>query len=162
VKKHLACRFCGKTFGGQHALNQHAQMKHGHEKGKALMCAYCADPAKFMPSSAAIYGKDYGPVWACLPCGAWVGCHPGTEKPLGTLANAELRAARSLAHSEFDPIWKRGYMTRAEAYAELAKRLGIAGPKCHIGRFDVGMCEAVVGVCRIMGPEMRERALVAA
>lgn len=159
----LACRVCGKVFAGRFALEQHARMKHGKNNSTELLCQYCGRPAKFFASSAQIYnGRDYGPVWACLPCDARVGCHRGTQKPLGSLANAELRGARETAHREFDPIWKRGYMTRNEAYTELARRLQIPKHKCHIGQFGIEMCEIVIGVCRIMGPEMRDRTKVAA
>lgn len=42
--------------------------------------------------------------YSCAPCQARVGCHPGTTRPLGNLANAELRAARIEAHTQFDKL----------------------------------------------------------
>lgn len=74
------------------------------EVTKPPICPYCERPAEFLASSARVYhGRDYGPVWACLPCAAWVGCHKGTTQPLGRLANAELRKAKMAAHAAFDP-----------------------------------------------------------
>jgi hypothetical protein len=35
-----------------------------------------------------------------------VGCHKGTTKPLGRLADAELREWKKRAHAAFDPVWQ--------------------------------------------------------
>jgi hypothetical protein len=91
--------------------------------------------------------------YACLPCSAWVGCHRGTTKPLGRLANAELREAKTEAHNAFDPLWKfeqfhRQKMKRTEAYQWLANQLEISVDDCHIGMFDVETCGKVVEICK--------------
>jgi hypothetical protein len=85
--------------------------------------------------------------WHCAPCEAYVGCHTGTEKPLGRLANSELRREKIKAHAAFDPIWKSKEMARKEAYAWLSEQLGISPANTHIGMFDVDDCRAVVAVC---------------
>lgn len=47
------------------------------------------------------------PIYRCGPCDTRVGCHPGTKRPLGPMADAELRRARMLLHEQrLDPIWK--------------------------------------------------------
>jgi hypothetical protein len=79
--------------------------------------------------------------YRCSPCNAYVGCHPQTNKPLGTLANAELRALRSQVHAAFDPIWKKHTMKRTEAYLWLAETLKISFKECHIGMFNKDLCE---------------------
>ena len=56
-----------------------------------IACDYCQASAELVDSKV-IYGRSYGLMWLCRPCGAWVGTHEGTEKPLGRLANADLRA----------------------------------------------------------------------
>lgn len=113
-----------------------------------LACPYCAQPAELMLSSAPLYrGIDYGPVWICRPCQAWVGCHPETTNPLGRLANAALRRAKMAAHAAFDPLFKSGRMKRGEAYAWLAKALGIEKTACHIGMMDEAQCIKVKAVC---------------
>lgn len=86
--------------------------------------------------------------WVCEPCGASVGCHPGTKRPLGRLANAMLRKAKMEAHGIFDKFWKYGRLTRAEAYRWLAKELDLTRETCHIGMFDEAMCKKVVEVCK--------------
>ena len=121
-----------------------------------VMCDYCGRPARFLASSEAIYrGRNFGPVYRCDPCDAHVGCHPGTTKPLGRLANSELRRAKSAAHAAFDALWlakqRRTGCSKQEArgagYRWLAGVLDIDPAACHIGMFDVAQCQRVVEVC---------------
>lgn len=125
-----------------------------------LLCPYCERPAAFLPSSAAVYGgRDFGPVWACHPCGAWVGCHPGTNRPLGRLADRDLRQAKIAAHRAFDRLWQRKMAAervskkkaRSAGYRWLAAQLGIEPRDCHIGMMDAGLCRRVVEVCAPYG-----------
>jgi hypothetical protein len=91
---------------------------------------------------------------------AWVGCHPGTTRPLGRLADAALRRAKIHAHDAFDRIWRTlharrqaaepGYTlgrARASRYRRLAELLGIPPQACHIGMFDVETCRRVIELC---------------
>ena len=114
-------------------------------------CPYCGKPAMFTtgnlhyPHRPDLAGKRF---WSCAPCDAYVGCHDGTTKPMGRLANAELRSWKMRAHAAFDPRWKgKGRKERAKAYRELAEQLGIRRDDCHIGLFDVFLCRRVVEVC---------------
>lgn len=115
-----------------------------------MTCPYCKGAAVLTDSSV-IYGKSYGPIWLCQRCRAYVGCHPGTETPLGTLANDALRKARNLAHRAFDPLWKPGpgkrFKRRGEAYRWLAKELQIEKQHCHIGMFDEDRCAQAARIC---------------
>jgi hypothetical protein len=117
----------------------------------AVRCEYCRGHAELVGGSA-IYPHrpdlDRLRFWRCAPCDAYVGCHPGTENPLGRLANAELRAAKIRAHDAFDPLWKSRKIRRSEAYRRLAKHLGIDDRDCHIGMFDVETCARVVAFAR--------------
>lgn len=112
-----------------------------------MKCPYCDKPAKLVTGNALyphrpdLYHKFF---YQCLPCGAYVGCHPGGTKPLGKLANAPLRKIRSKAHELFDPLWKNKTMTRKEAYAWLAKSLNISTHNCHIGMMDMEACKSVI------------------
>lgn len=116
---------------------------------RRVKCDYCDRAAKRVtgktvyPHRPDLFAK---PFWACMDCGAWVGCHPGTDNPLGRLANAALRKAKMAAHSAFDPLWRNGSMKRAEAYKWLAGQMGIAPQNCHIGMFDEDRCAAVVEI----------------
>ena len=110
------------------------------------VCPHCAGQVALVRNKK-IYGKDYGQwPWSflCLGCGAYVGLHPYTAIPLGTLATPEMREARARAKQAFNPLWKLGVMSRTDAYAWLAGKLGIEVEKCHIGWFDVVQCDAVV------------------
>ena len=84
----------------------------------------------------------------CLVCDAYVGCHLGSDKPLGRLANQDLRNAKVLAHEFFDRLWRNGKMKRSSAYAWLAKKMKISRNKCHIGMFNVEQCNEAVKHCK--------------
>jgi hypothetical protein len=126
-------------------------------------CPYCGLAAVWYADSALLYhGRDYGPAWVCPPCGAWVGVHKGTDKPLGRLADAELRRAKMAAHAAFDPLWQarqhrsglsQGH-ARGKGYKWLAGELGLAAKDCHIGMLDVETCHRVVAIC---APYLRPR-----
>ena len=118
-------------------------------------CPYCDNPSVFLESSSDLYGGiDYGPVYVCAPCRAYVGCHPGTHTALGRLADSQLRAWKKHVHDLFDPLWKeaerRGRSrskARKAAYAWLGARLQLTPERCHIGMMDVEMCKAA---CRVL------------
>ena len=120
-------------------------------------CGYCGQPAKLV-HSAQVYGKDYGGMmWRCDPCDAHVGCHKGTSVPLGSLADADLRAARQRAHAAFDPIWRNkpgsAFHARRNLYNRMARHLGLPVERTHIGFFDAKTCAEVVKFCQ----EIRKR-----
>lgn len=116
-------------------------------------CHLCAGKVELVPNSEIYNGQAYGEwPWAflCRQCGAYVGLHPFTGIPLGTLANKPMRAARQAAKAAFNPLWERGGpMSRTEAYAWLARQLRIADVEdCHIGYFTVEQCRAVLAAIR--------------
>jgi len=132
--------------------------------GLTPICPYCGN------FSSKVTGKEIYPhrpdlfhkaFYQCAPCDAYVGCHPGTDKPLGRLADAELRRWKSIAHAAFDPIWKarferkrqvdqkyRKHHARGGRYKRLAELLGIPSKECHIGIFDVTLCKRVYTLCK--------------
>lgn len=115
-----------------------------------VICPYCHRPAE-LTDSKEIYGRSYGKkVWICRECLAWVGCQKGTNKPIGRLANAELRHWKMLAHDAFDPLWKYGRFRgdRDAAYRWLARQMRKPLNSAHIGMFDVNDCKTVVDLCR--------------
>lgn len=110
-----------------------------------MICPYCNKPA-VLDNGWSIYGTTkYGKFWKCADCDAYVGCHGKSTKPLGTLANAELREHRKKAHSSFDYLWKNDILpSRSEAYAWLAREMGIEKKDCHIGMFSIDQCKEVI------------------
>lgn len=111
------------------------------------VCPYCSNMSVYLPSKR---------IYRCEPCDAQVGVHKHNNEPLGTLANAELRAARKKAHSYFDPLWrykiKRDNLTVSEArkpaYEWLAAEMGLHVDDCHIGEFDLQQCSDVMRICK--------------
>lgn len=73
-----------------------------------VYCDYCGHKAALVDDSE-IYGRSFGhTAYLCRNCGAYVGCHGRTDKPLGRLADATLRKWKMAAHASFDPLWKPG------------------------------------------------------
>lgn len=111
---------------------------------KKVICPYCNSQAEYVDSIEVYRSRSYGMIYICFPCKAYVGVHKGTDRPLGRLANAELRQWKIKAHDAFDPLWKSKEMTRGKAYKWLRDNLGIPKEDCHIGKMDVAMCMNVV------------------
>lgn len=115
-----------------------------------LTCPYCGGAAVLQDSAVLYHGHSYGNAWVCEnypECDAYVGCHRGTDEPLGRLANWELREFKKAAHACFDHLWQDGPMNRTQAYAWLAAKLAIPEDDCHIGMFDVDTCRRVSVLC---------------
>lgn len=123
-----------------------------------VVCDYCGSEAELVggdviyPHRPDLAGKK---IWRCSPCDAYVGTHQDSDaKPLGRLANRDLREAKIAAHAAFDPLWRakvrRDGCSRSKArgkgYKWLAGQLGIEAKDCHIGMFDVETCRRVVAV----------------
>lgn len=102
-----------------------------------VYCDYCGHKAALVDDSE-IYGRSFGhTAYLCRNCGAYVGCHGRTDKPLGRLADATLRKWKMAAHASFDPLWKTGPFRgrRKAAYGWLAGQMGLPVEKTHIGMF---------------------------
>lgn len=114
-----------------------------------VSCDYCGKPAELVSSATVYQGREYGPIWFCPDCNAWVGTHKGTDRPLGRLANAELQQMKRKAHASFDPLWRgKSAFTRKAAYEWLAEQMGLPKEQTHIGMFDVDQCRKVIRICR--------------
>lgn len=82
-----------------------------------------------------------------LGCKATHGAYPDGS-PLGTPADEKTRRARVEAHKALDGLWTNSEQ-RLDAYAWLAKQLGIPLEQCHIARFDRARCQRVVELVRL-------------
>lgn len=142
-------------------------------------CTHCSAPAQLV-DGAAVYPHRPDLVtrkfWRCGHCGAYVGCHKGTDRPLGTPANTQLRDARIKLHNLMvDPLWENavssvGYRpedaravaiirntARARVYAFLAWKLGIDKEDCHVAMFTLEQCRAAwVALRGRTYPEIRD------
>lgn len=115
-----------------------------------MKCNYCGKQAEWV-DNATIYGKRYGEsymMWICKPCDARVGCHNNTKKPLGIMANAELRKLKMEVKNQWIKQelgeWKKGdKKAKGIAYNKLADKLGIDVKDCHFGYFDLETCKKI-------------------
>ena len=121
-----------------------------------MICPYCKNEAPWVENQA-IYGRNFGKSYMCYyckPCNAYVGCHNNTRKPLGTMANKELRDWRIKAHAVFDLLWKneiksKGFskkIRREKAYGLLEGNFGF---KVHIAESDVEMCKKIIEFIKV-------------
>ena len=113
------------------------------KRQRAPTC-YCGAPARLKRS-------QFGAFWSCSrwpECSGLVGCHPGTTRPLGTLAPPLVRTARHRAHEAFDGLRAQvpGAKRRA-AYRWLAERLGVHEHDAHMGLMDAETARRVVAIC---------------
>jgi hypothetical protein len=114
-------------------------------------CPYCGAKPVLVDSSI-IYGRSHGNIYLCKRCDAYVGVHQNSSnKPLGRLANKELREAKKKAHFYFDQLWKKAVKqgrskleARNSAYDWLCIELRIPRELTHIGMFNVEQCEKVI------------------
>lgn len=118
------------------------------------VCRYCGGLVRLVPARN-VYGaaserlgleKEY--IYQCQNCTARVGCHKGTTRPLGNLANETLRLKRMETHQVFDAFWKRMGMSRTKGYKWLSEQMGLPERLTHIGGFEMDQCQKVIDLCR--------------
>lgn len=115
------------------------------------ICPNCGGAVERVNNSV-IYRREFGQwpfAYRCVSatCDSYVGLHPKTDIPLGTLANAETRAARKQAKAAIMPMWEEQGMDRTAVYKWLAGKMGIKNvDHCHIGWFDIKQCNQVIQI----------------
>ena len=113
-------------------------------------CPHCGGSVSWVDNRV-IYGQSYGDwpyAYICADCRSYVGLHPFTNIPLGTLATAAIRKARSLNKPYFEALFKTGKMDRSTAYTKLAEKLSIPVEGCHFGWFDEERCHKAAVAAR--------------
>ena len=112
-----------------------------------VYCDYCGHKAALVDDSRDLWPQLRPTAYLCRNCGAYVGCHGRTDKPLGRLADATLRKWKMAAHASFDPLWKTGpFRGRHQSrHGWLAGQMGLRS-KTHIGMFDVPQCQEVIKI----------------
>ena len=123
---------------------------------KEVLCDYCGEKAGLINSSK-IYGTDYGMIWICKPCDAYAGVNKSRRdyKPLGRLANKELRSAKKIAYDSFirlcDIKMVKDGCSKKEAkqagYKWLASVLDIESNNCQFPKFNIDICKRVEFIC---------------
>jgi len=113
------------------------------QHAKLAIGARCDHPRPECGAGMYLMPSRYGLFYGCQnypKCRGSHGAHQHTGQPLGVPANAATKQLRIRLHEVFDPLWKTGGMTRNDAYASLARLLGISRAKCHIGMFSEAQC----------------------
>ena len=115
---------------------------------KHIRCPYCGSAVHFR-SADGIYknNNSNAKLYVCSKypsCDSYVRVHPGTMTPVGSLANAKLRAIRVTAHKHFDKLHETGLMTKKEAYAWLAFMLQSPMSQAHIGYQSEYYCSRII------------------
>jgi len=108
-----------------------------------VFCPYCGKEAEWVENRA-IYGKNYGKSYMCYlckDCDAYVGCENNTRRPLGTMANRELREWRKRVHAVIDPLWRSGKLSRDVVYTKLSDMLGY---EYHTAESDIPTCKKIL------------------
>lgn len=113
-------------------------------------CNICGSSEVSLVDNASVYGRSFGDwpyIYRCDRCDAYVGLHPNTDIPLGSLADKGLREARKANKAKFFGMMKRLNLNRVQAYGWLAKALKIPVSECHWGWFDEDTCIRAGQLC---------------
>lgn len=118
-----------------------------HRLPRPISCNCCGSPRVHLQKRALMGMRvthAWDLVWHCLDCLALVGCHEGTDIPLGLMADTQTREARFQAHKTFDRLWRGGGMSRRDAYIWMSQKLMIPLEAAHIGMLSLDQCEQLV------------------
>ncbi len=113
-------------------------------------CRYCAGCVELVSNAEIYNGREYGDwpyAYLCTDCKAYVGLHPDTDIPLGTLAALQLRKDRNTAKDAFHRVKDQRGFSRSLAYQWLAGKMGIEVGVCHFGWFDQDECARALALC---------------
>lgn len=137
-------------------MNKTAELlkEKGFDPENGPICSACGNSSRLTPVWM-IYPNAGGSsnLWVCnsFPdCTALVGCHrkdKWRDYPLGSLATEPLRELRKKAHFYLDYLWKKGTITRKEAYDWLQKEMKLSPEDAHIGEFNEEQCNQLINIC---------------
>lgn len=116
-------------------------------------CHCCGGPVKLTNNRDVYNGHSFGDwpyVYRCTQCQAYVGLHPDTDLPLGVMADRGTIKARKDAKGVFQALVQQRFAgKRNEAYAWLARALGISPSICHFAMFNEQQAGRAGEVCRL-------------
>ena len=129
------------------------QKRRENRCGKPCTVHIAKDPG-YLGLQAYVYGDNnldpekYLYVCSGYPsCDSYIGAHKKSMRPMGTMADSNLRNKRIEAHRALDAIWKNGYMTKHSTYIWLQNRLNLREKDTHIGKFSYYLCEQTIREC---------------
>ncbi|SEF13143.1 Protein of unknown function [Burkholderia sp. WP9] len=119
-------------------------------------CDYCGARAALVKYREAEYPyrEDRGALWACTACQAWIGIHSRSTRnvPLGLLADAALRDAKSRLYDALEPLVAgkvrrdrvNAFEARAKAIRWVAGELGFEPVPGSIHNLSLDQCELAI------------------
>lgn len=126
------------------------------KRRRDIYCPYCGSVA-VKRSAWKVYGDDppeegaeEKELWVCSKypdCDSYVSADKN-GKPMGMLADKELRHLRIVAHRYFDEIYKNKIMSRSQSYRLLADRLAIPHSCAHIASFNTYRCTETISMAK--------------
>lgn len=121
---------------------------------KPTFCNVCHSNNITLELNSVIYGREFGDypfIYLCNDCRSYVGLHPNTSSPLGTLADEETRQARNIIKKRFISWYKFNGYSRGKAYKDLSKMMGISQRECHFGWFCLSALKEVDRLMKLEG-----------
>jgi len=117
-------------------------------------CPYCGAPVRYR-SADGIYrdNPERTMLYVCErypKCDAYVRAHAGTNIPMGSMADGNLRALRKEAHDAFNRLYTSGMMSRDDAYRWLADMLQAPASQAHIGCLGEYYCRKVIAESNLL------------
>lgn len=128
-------------------MNKNKKKRKGFN-ASGMRCPYCGSTVVYRSADGIYRDNSKGAMlYVCTnypECDAYVRVHAGTNIPVGSLANHELRTLRRTAHHYFDQLHQSGYMSKQDAYQWLADLIAAPLSEAHIGHLGEYYCKCVI------------------
>ena len=113
-----------------------------------MRCPYCGSTVIFRSADGIYRNNDKKTMlYVCSKypeCDAYVRVHYGTNIPVGSIANKNLRTLRRTAHNYFNQLYITGLMSKQQAYQWLADLISAPLSEAHIGFLNEYYCKLVI------------------
>ena len=119
-----------------------------------IRCPYCGAQATLRPASVIYGSRAIHPDSRFYICSRWPACdsyvraHKGSRRPMGELANGDLRQKRIEAHQALEQLQHHWKTSRKYMYLWLGYSLGIDAAHAHIAQFGEYRCEQTILLCQ--------------
>lgn len=129
-------------------MNKHNKKKRKGFNASSMRCPYCGGTVVYRSADGIYHDNSKGMMlYVCSnypECDSYVRVHAGTNIPVGSLANHELRSLRRTAHHYFDQLHESGFMSKQDAYQWLADLMCAPLSEAHIGHLGEYYCKQVI------------------
>lgn len=129
-------------------MNKHNKKKRKGFNASSMRCPYCGGTVVYRSADGIYHDNSKGMMlYVCSnypECDSYVRVHAGTNIPVGSLANHELRSLRRTAHHYFDQLHESGFMSKQDAYQCLADIICAPLSEAHIGHLGEYYCKLVI------------------